>query len=395
MSSQASLSSKLLAQARGVRDCPGVTMSVLDRHVLFEWLKIFALVLAAMLGLLVLEDMTHNFSDFIDYKSSVIEVVYYYLVIIPGKLPIVLPLSILISLLYALGQLHRSNEFTAMRAAGIGVFRITRSIWVVGLLLTTGSWFLGANVIPWSVEHARRIKDNLAYQSEARRVSIDRVGMQPVLTFDNQRQGRLWMINRFSAYSNRAYGVTVSELDNRRREVTRVVAREAYFDEIRGVWTFLWGREMWFDPDAGEQVRASPFDEKSYPHIGDDPELMLLLGKKADDLSIAELRKIIDYYTIDENPKVVRFAVQYERLLAAPVGMLIVIGLAIPFAMSGVRVNPAVGVSKSIGLFFLYYLLANVGSLLGERQTIDALTAAWLPNAAMIALALLLFWRMR
>jgi lipopolysaccharide export system permease protein len=291
--------------------------------------------------------------------------------------------------------MHRSNEFTAMRAAGIGTLRITRSIWLVGLFLTAGSWFLGASVIPWSVEHARKIKDNLAYQSQAKKVSIDRVGMQAVLAFDNQRQGRLWMMNRFSAYSNRAYGVTVSELDSKRREITRIVAREAYFDDVRGVWTFLWGRELWFNPESGEQLEPRPFDEKVYPHIVDDPGLMLLLGKDADDLSISELRTLIDYYTIDENPKVVGFAVQYERLLAAPLGMLIVIGLAIPFAMSGVRVNPAVNVSKSIGLFFLYYVLANVGSLLGERQTIDAVVAAWLPNAAMIGLSLVLFWRMR
>ena len=370
-------------------------MPVLDRHVLIEWLKMFALVLAAMLGLLVLEDMTHNFSDFIDYKSSVLEVVYYYLVILPGKLPIVLPLSILISLLYALGQLHRSNEFTAMRAAGVGIFRITRSIWAVGVLLAAGSWFLGANVIPWSVEHARRIKENLAYQAEAKRVSIDQVGMQKVVTFDNQRQRRLWMINRFSPFSNRGFGVTVSELDGKRREVTRIVAREAYYDEIAHAWTFLWGCERWFDPDEGEQTSVTTFDEKTYSQISDDPRLMLLLGKKPDDLSITELRSIIDYYTIDENPKVVDFAVQYQRLLAAPIGMLIVMALAIPFAMSGVRVNPAVGVSKSIGLFFLYYLLANIGSLLGERQTVTPLLAAWLPNLVMILCSVVLFWRMR
>lgn len=370
-------------------------MSVLDRHVLFEWLKIFAVVLAAMLGLLILVDMTHNFGDFIDYKASAIEVVYFYLVIVPGKLPIVLPLSILVSLLYALGQMHRNNEFTAMRAAGIGTFRITRSIWMVGTLLSVGSWFLSANLIPWSVEHSRKIKENLAYQSEARKVAIDRVGMHPVLSFDNQRQGRMWMINRFSAYSNRGYGVTVSELDNRRRETTRIVAREAYFDETKEVWVFLWGRELWFNPDEGEQIRATAFDEKTFPHINDDPDLMLLLGKKADDLSIAELRRIIDYYTVEGNPSVVRFVVQYERLLTAPLAMLIVIGLAIPFAMSGVRVNPAVGVSKSIGLFFLYFLLSSIGSLLGERQTIDPIVAAWLPNATMIGIALFFFWRMR
>jgi lipopolysaccharide export system permease protein len=63
--------------------------------------------------------------------------------------------------------------------------------------------------------------------------------------------------------------------------------------------------------------------------------------------------------------------------------------------MSGVRVNPAVGVSKSIGLFLLYYVLNNFALSLAMKQVVTPEMAAWLPNLGMAGLAVWLFARMR
>ena len=57
--------------------------------------------------------------------------------------------------------------------------------------------------------------------------------------------------------------------------------------------------------------------------------------------------------------------------------------------------NPAVGVSKSIGLFFLYYVLANFSNSLATKGYLDPAFAAWLPNAGLTALALWFFARLR
>jgi lipopolysaccharide export system permease protein len=73
--------------------------------------------------------------------------------------------------------------------------------------------------------------------------------------------------------------------------------------------------------------------------------------------------------------------------MAGAFSCLIVAGLAVPFAVSGVRVNPAVGVSKSLALFFLYYLLATIGTMLGDQGAVPAWVAAWLPNGFMAAFA--------
>ena len=90
---------------------------------------------------------------------------------------------------------------------------------------------------------------------------------------------------------------------------------------------------------------------------------------------------------IEGSPKLAAYAVRFHGLIADIIGPLIVIAIAIPFAVSGVRVNPAVGVSKSIGLFFLYYVFSTIATSLATKGVVDPLGAAWLPNAGMAAIA--------
>ena len=86
---------------------------------------------------------------------------------------------------------------------------------------------------------------------------------------------------------------------------------------------------------------------------------------------------------------------RYFQLIATTLGPLIVIAIAIPFSVTGVRVNPAVGVSKSIGLFLLYYVMANLASSLATKEIVEPDVAAWLPNIGMTLLATWLFARLR
>ena len=59
------------------------------------------------------------------------------------------------------------------------------------------------------------------------------------------------------------------------------------------------------------------------------------------------------------------------------------------------RVSPAVGVSKSIGLFFAYYILTSLATMLGGRGYLNPVWAALMPNLAMVGLAAWFFGRMR
>jgi lipopolysaccharide export system permease protein len=68
-----------------------------------------------------------------------------------------------------------------------------------------------------------------------------------------------------------------------------------------------------------------------------------------------------------------------------------VVGIAVPFALAGVRTNPMVGVSKAMGFFAIFYVLMSIASIFGERQIIPAMLAAWIPNLALLAVSAHLF----
>jgi len=370
-------------------------LNLLDRYLLREWLKIFGLVLVATLGLLLLQAMYDEFSDLLEQQAKIADVVVYFAVTLPGFLAFVLPLALLLSLLYTLGHLHRNGEITAQRAAGLGLLRITRSLWVVGALLGVLVGWLNSSVVPWSVEESRSILQNLKFRHEARAEGAGAAGMRADVAFDNPRAGRMWFFNRYSQFGHRGYGVTVSELDSKRRETTRLLAREARPLPGGHGWTFLDGREIWLDPATGEITRTVAFTAQDEPAFNEDPALMFIFDLKPVDLSFYELERIITYFQVEANPKLTVYAVRYYGLLADTMVPLIVILLAVPFAVTGVRVNPAVGASKSLGLFALYFILVKTSYTCGGLGLVDPLWAALLPNLAMLALGGLFFARAR
>lgn len=354
------------------------------------------LLLAATMGLLLMTALYDDFRDLIQLGVGAGDVLLYYATMMPGNLSIVLPISMLLSLLFVLSKLHRNNELTAMRGAGLNIFATTRALWLAAVVLCGVSLLLNAKVVPWSVEATRSLKDSFVFKAEARLAASDSaLGLVASVAFDNQRQNRMWFINRYSRYSTKAYGVTVSELDAQRREKTRLMAREGTYDAVRRAWTFTDGREIWIDPERGEVQRSVAFASKTVPHFTEDPQLMLLIDRKPRELSFNELKRITDYFSADNNPKFLRYEVRYYGLLFDTLGPLIILGIAIPFAVSGVRVSPVVGVSKSIGLFFLYFILTGIATPLGANGHMDPVWAALMPNLTMVGLAAFFFGKMR
>jgi lipopolysaccharide export system permease protein len=376
-------------------------LNTFDRHLLREWLQILGVVVLAICGLLLVQVLYDDFRSLRDDGARGWVLWKYIGVTLPGFLNIALPVALLISLLFTLGKLHRANEFTAMRAAGVGFLRLMAPVWMVGLLCCGLAWWLNTTVVPWSVERSRSMKDEVRFNRDAKLLQADRIGAVYSVAFDNQPERRMWFFNRYAQsvkdglYRRRGYGVSVSQLDANRREISRLVAAEAWYDPANRGWVFKNGRELTFDPEKGVQETSQPFAERFEPAFQEDPRLMVLIDRRPVDLSLRELRELIAYFELQQNPKAVAYAVRYYRLIADALVPLIVIAIAIPFAVAGVRVNPAVGVSKSLGLFFLYYVLMNLATSLAIKGLVEPQVAAWIPNLSLAGLALWLFGRLR
>ena len=162
------------------------------------------------------------------------------------------------------------------------------------------------------------------------------------------------------------------------------MASEGTYDAVGGYWTLYRGREITFDVEENEPIRSEYFEERAFPDLNEDANVIIALSKKPRHLSLFQVQSIIKMLGAKENPDLAKFVVKYHRTLASPLSCLIVVAIAIPFATGGVRTNPMVGVSKAILLFFGYYVVASICNILGKQAILGPFMAAWSPNFLLI-----------
>ena len=364
---------------------------LLDRYIFCEWLKIFVIAIGVTLGILILHDMYDNLGRLINWGASTEDILLYYALLLPTLVPIVLPISLLLSLIYILGSLHRNNEITAMRSAGMNVFRITRSLWFAGVVLAGLLLWLNASIIPYAKEQSRTLYDNVKYEDQKKHMNLSDVGKVVNLCFNNRKDGRLWFTNSFSSAMNRANGVRVSVLDKEGREVSRVMAREGVYDDVNKCWFFTDGQEITYDAKTHRATKAIGFDKKYYNDFVEEPKIMVLSMRRPKDLSLFETKTLIDAFNDEKSYEAKPYLVRWYSIWASAFACIIVVAIAIPFSVAGVRTNPMVGVSKTVGLFFLYFVIDSIFSALGGRGYISPLMASTIPVVAMMVFALSLY----
>ena len=74
----------------------------------------------------------------------------FFIYAVASVVPLALPLAILLSSLIAFGNLAEKFELTAMKAAGISLFRILRPLGIAVAFLSLGAFFFSNNVLPKS-----------------------------------------------------------------------------------------------------------------------------------------------------------------------------------------------------------------------------------------------------
>lgn len=363
-------------------------MRILDRYILAEWSKVFGLCFLTLAGL-ILVSLSYNWvPDFLRWGADAGTTVAYLLLRLVGDLTLLVPVSLLVSVIYILGQLNRNQELAAARAAGVSVLRLTAPLWCAA---ATCAVLLVALNVAWvsaSQEKAREIAERAEFASVSAKGGEVKVrGDADFVAFDQAKAGRRWVVGKLSLAAQRASDVRLHILDAQGREVRRIAARLADFRQEGGrwTWTFLDGRDMTLDAASGELLRQPYFERLVLPEVDEDPTVMSATLVNPMMLSFREVAKVADNAGWLPQGRMAKFSMRYHGILAGSAICLVVVAIAIPFAVVGGRANPMVGVSKTLGLFLVYYFVDSVLGALGAAGTLPPVVAAWLP-AALLAL---------
>ncbi len=227
-------------------------MKLLDRYVIRNFLQVYLYCIAGFISIWLIFDVSDNISTFIDQHVPLSLVIRYYATQIPQVFIILLPVSLLLSLLFALGRMSRSNEIVSMLTAGVSLPRVLLPLIGMGLLTVAASMALNYSLAPHS-ELARK-----AFLSEAQSRPGRYIQGQ---IFRNRTDSRTWFIQNFLPRTNMFNNVQVLQQDANDNIVTNYIAGRAYYHPETKTWELENAKVVHYD-QSGNIV-----DEQIFPSL--------------------------------------------------------------------------------------------------------------------------------
>jgi len=373
-------------------------MRLLDRYLFRELLAPLAYCLGGFLIFWISFDAFKSLSEFQEDKLHAFDIIEYYFAMTPEFIVTALPIVLLLALLYTLTHHARHNEITAMRAAGVSLWRVCVPYLVVGFLASVALFVLNESFVPRNTDWANHILKRYVQESG------DLETQNHFTDFVNAREHRLWHFSEYHVKTTEMLNPMVS-WDLPDGSVRQLKADRAIY--TNGVWTFFNAQE--FAQASASAPLLPAFQTKinvlPMPEFGETPKEILsefkineYRGFRASRRPDIPLADIVAYLRL--HPDLSRadsswLLTKLHGRLAAPWTCLIVVLIAIPFGAASGRRNLFFGVAGSIFICFTFFVLQQVGLALGLGGRLPPWLAAWLPNLIFGATGLVLAARVR
>jgi lipopolysaccharide export system permease protein len=357
-------------------------MRLLDRYLFRELFAPLAYCLGGFLIFYTSWNLFNDLDKLQQAKLHLLDVIEYCVAMTPEFLTTILPLILLLALLYTLTHLARHNEITAMRAAGISLWRICLPYFIVGALAGIAVFVLNEFCLPGSADWADRI--------------LNRYVSHPLAApgkegFQNEPADRKWIFDRMDFRKAELTHVEVNWVlpDGSGRQLN--ADRAVY---TNGVWTFFNVSEYALYPIMQTNLLAMPEFTETPREMKIELEINqaeLIASRKI----TVPLLDIVDYLRLRPGASSPWLQTQLNEHLAAPFTCPIVVLIAIPFGAVSGRRNLFFGVAGSIFIVFIYIVIQKVSIAVGQGGHLPGWLAAWSPNLFFAAMGAFLTARVR
>lgn len=379
-------------------------MKLIDRYILRTFLLPLLVTTVAFHLFFIVYDLFDSFDMFVEAGASLKEVVTYYTFLLPPNFWIIMPIVLLLSVLFALYQLTRHSELTAMRASGISLYRLLVPYVAVGALVALGVGLVDETLGP---SYSRAYNDMIyGFKTRTKEKSLVQQEkppphiLQEILYF-NEKNGRDWQIGRMDnrpETKHQIEGVRVHRKFPGTQEYEyKLMAKKAVFE--KGGWTFSDAVVKAFKPGL-IPVKKQEYRgvEKYRPGWDEPPELFanVKMNRQEQYMSARQiytfLKRAGDNVKSDQQRLLKS---DLHSRLARPLGCFIATLLGIPFGFQTARKGIFTGFLILFGAFFSYYVLFIIFMYLGKSGAVSPIIGAWAPNVVFTMMGLFLFLRMR
>src|SRR6201986_3822476 len=307
--------------------------------------------------------------DIIRNRTPLVTVGEYLINLTPSMIYNIAPLAVLVAVLVTFGVLTRTNEFTAMKATGISLYRVMIPILVVSGILAVCLFLFDQSYLPTANRRQEALRSVIKGRPAQTFLRPDQKWI-----FGRQepgKPGRIFYYQFFDPDQNRFANLSVFEFNPENFALSRrIFASNVRWEPELQQWVFEHGWERRFD---GEAVSSySQFNVESFPEINEPPQYFKKEALQSQEMTFGELQRYIrDLRQSGFDTK--HLSIQLNLKLATPLITLIMSVLAIPFALSMGKRGSLTGIAAAIGLAIAYLVVTETFGALGDVNLLPTL----------------------
>lgn len=349
-------------------------VKLLDRYVLTEVAPPFLLGMGVFTFLFLMNQLV-NLADLILVQGvgawQVFKVLAYTL---PSLAVFTIPMAVLLGVVVAFGRLSADSEVTALRAAGISLYRLLLPVNLFALV----AFFLTAYTTGYLVPQGNQALKRLLY--EIVREGIGGGIKQHI--FNNDFAGMTIYINSTDVTGSTLQGVVIHD-ERRPEQLQTITARRGTIRQDSGTFRLLLHLE-----DGTLQQSAAGSDRFRVVEFANydlaielpavDPNSHRF-RKRVKDYSMQELRAA-RAATAGDAKSQLAVEVELHRRYALPVTCFLFASIGLPLGVRSRRSGKSAGFATAIAVVLVYYLLMAGGESLAQSGSLPVVVAVWIPN---------------
>lgn len=358
-------------------------ISRIDRYISALYLSYF---LAGILAFVCMFFAVDALTTMVNYKNVATDsLLRYYLFYLPEIVYKMIPIACVMGLIFAISNLQKHGELTALFSCGMSLTRITMPIIILTATISVLGYQMADQMIPSFAK-----KKNFVFFHEIKK----KPGQ-----FSTVKTGRIWYrsknilfnIKTINSNTKVAEGVTLYYFDDDWFMFQMIIAQKVQILDEN--WNLQNGSITVFSKENSFPL-VQDFKSKKIMMDEDVKDLTANI-KTSDMLSQKDLKQYITKNR-DAGLDTGRYEVDYQSKLSAIFTAIVMVLLSIPFVVGKARGGGVMaGLSLCFGLIVVYWILNSSFLTLGYYGQIPPFLAAWSPQILMGSVAAMLLLRIK
>lgn len=342
-------------------------MTILDRYLLKEWVKILVVTALGFPLIVTAFELTDNLDTLLSRGITPEHVALGYLYGMPDKIFLVLPAAVLFATVFSVSAMNRHSELTAAKANGRSFHRMILPL-ACAALITTGVAYVVGELAPVATTRQLELHGEREVRSQSARYNFvyraDRGWVYAVRSLEIARATMRHVVLEREG-TGEAYPTLV------------VQALAAQWSDSSSRWLLHDGRFRILPAPGADHTFA--FDSLVPRTLTEPPQALLLEPKDPKEMQYAELgRYIRDLERSGGDGRKLR--VRQALKISIPFTCIVVAIFGAPLALTAPRGSGAVGVGLSLAVTLVFLTFVQLSEAIGAGGLMPPTLAAWLPN---------------